>query len=145
MLMAPSAHILVLLVVIVVDVRRRRHTVGNRSNNQPFLRRLNPVEIGIFAVGIPVLLAFAWIMLHKKWEFANAVSVGMTEEQVVVAVGPPDIVLSPGETLSAWGDHQSVDAKKATWVYYISPKSQHRFVLEFDDAHVVRAVEHQQN
>ena len=80
----------------------------------------------------------------KRWQFERALQVGMSQVEVQAAVGPPRQILNAGEILERWGSAKRRIVLVETWVYYVSPRSQHREILEFQDNRLVQ-FEHQQN
>src|SRR6185437_7652954 len=88
-------------------------------------------------IAVALLAAALWschflYAVDRDW-FRSAVHVGMVRNEVKAEVGDPDESLAAGARLPAWGSTPAKSVDAETWVYFVIPKSQHRFVLTFDD------------
>ena len=91
---------------------------------------------------ITLVAASLWfcysIYTADRDRFRNALHLGMTQDEVKSAVGDPDETLAAGAGLPAWGSASAKSVGAETWVYFVVPKSQHRFVLTFEDARLAK-------
>jgi hypothetical protein len=109
----------------------------------PQFRKIANRALLVVLVGSGMLIVF--LFFHgARIRFQRSISVGMSPEEVIGRAGPPMQIIKPGETINTWGSSPKAIAKQETWLYYVFPESQHRFVVTFSDG-VVTAVQHQQN
>ena len=83
-----------------------------------------------------VVIGVLELVNRERWEFERRVVSGLSKEAVKRRVGDPAIVLLSGDNLPPWGNAPQRQVVQETWVYYVFPKSQHRFVLSFEDGKV---------
>jgi hypothetical protein len=106
----------------------------------PMPRRFQFCLAAAIAVALLAVALWSCYFLYtvERNLFRSAIHVGMTRDEVKAAVGNPCENLATGARLPAWGSTpaRSVDAE--TWVYFVVPKSQHRFVLTFDEDRVAK-------
>jgi hypothetical protein len=91
-----------------------------------------------------LLLGFRSLFHGDRIRFERALQAGMSTAQIEAAVGIPDEVLKPGQSLVKWGNVETHPVALESWVYYVSPKSQHRMVLEIVDGRMA-TLRHDQN
>ena len=85
-----------------------------------------------------ILLAGAHFWFHsERRAFQQRVQVGMSAAELLEAVGKPNQELKPGDTLARWGSAAERVVAEPTWVYFVTPGSQHRFVLTLRDVQIV--------
>lgn len=91
--------------------------------------------VAMAAGGLSALACWATLTLyvHDRNTFRRTVYVGMNRDEVKMASGEPDQKLAPGSRLPVWGSTPSRMVNGETWIYFVFPKSQHRFVLTFKD------------
>ncbi len=91
---------------------------------------------------IAIMAGIVFLAMFRHWfdgerrNFAQQVDVGQTAEEVRASVGAPDDELRPGDELPAWGNADARIVTEPTWVYFVVPGSQHRFVITFRDQQV---------
>ncbi len=91
--------------------------------------------------GLAVPLFYSAFHAEQR-EFEKKLSVGLPKLEVEELVGSPAEVLVAGDSLSLWGNHTVQQVETETWVYYLFPKSVHRYVLTFNDSTLIRIEAH---
>ena len=83
------------------------------------------------------LVAFGYWHQRERLDFERSLHVGMSRAEVLAAVGSPQETIAPGRELRKWGSAAARIVTNETWVYYVVPRSQHRFVLTFAEDELV--------
>ena len=98
------------------------------------------------AIGMTILLLIAaYSMVHQERRaFEQKIAIGLSKDEVLARVGPPEQVIESGGNLHTWGNAREHRVAHETWVYFVIPKSQHRFVLTFEQDRVA-AIEYNVN
>jgi hypothetical protein len=95
--------------------------------------RLLQIALSITCAIALFLLVGGFLVHHERESFESKLSIGLSKEQVRNEVGEPAAILIPGDQLDSWGNAPTRPVNKETWVYYVFPNSQHRFVLSFSN------------
>lgn len=94
------------------------------------------------AIAVAMLAVGVWscysLYTAERDGFRSAVQVGMLRDEVKAAVGDPDEKLAAGDNLPTWGGTPTMSVAAETWVYFVFPKSQHRFALTFEDSRLAK-------
>jgi hypothetical protein len=102
------------------------------------------IWVSMLGAGFLILCA-AYYWLHRdRIAFQRTIVVGMSREEVEKLVGRPEKILRPGDMLEKWGGSLSQVVSAETWVYFVYPRSQHRFVLTLSDGKVTQ-IDYAQN
>lgn len=96
--------------------------------------------VALCVVAVAVKSAFD----SERKSFQAGLIVGQSKAMVRATAGEPAAMLSVGEFIEKWGNAQPHRVDRETWIYYVWPKSQHRFVLSFEGNQLVE-IEHDQN
>ena len=115
----------------------RLHVVGTKRTQVVLVALVLTLACAV-AIGVRELVN------RGRWEFERSVASGLSKEAVKRRVGDPAIVLLTGDKLPSWGNAAQRQVTQETWVYYVFPKSQLRFVLSFEDGKVA-AIEYHPN
>jgi hypothetical protein len=79
--------------------------------------------------GIPlVTIGHHWFHADRR-NFERHIHVGQTAAEVRSLVGTPNKELLRGDELAEWGSAPARAVNDPTWVYFVFPASQHRFVI----------------
>jgi hypothetical protein len=104
-------------------------------------RRRRRIVVAIVAVAYVLAFAAAVYQWHAPaWQFERSIVAGMSKSDVQKAVGEPAQVLNAGERLATWGNDREHEVHVETWIYFVWPGSQNRFVLEFEGDRVKSVV-----
>jgi hypothetical protein len=98
----------------------------------------------MLALTCAVVIGLRELIQRERWHFEQSVVSGLSKDAVKARVGDPAIVLLSGDKLPRWGNAEERQVAQETWVYYVFPKSQHRFVLTFEHGKVA-TIKHDQN
>jgi hypothetical protein len=101
--------------------------------------------IAVLLVAAVASAAVAYkVIIGPSSAFDAQVDVGLTQTELSDRIGDPDVKLTAGDAIPAWGNAQERKADREAWIYFVYPKSQHRYIVSFDDGKVVN-VEHDRN
>jgi hypothetical protein len=110
---------------------------------KPVRKRRRWLIVGTLVYLALVICGWAgvYVWWHSpSWQFERSVVAEMSKSEVRKAVGSPAQVLNSGEALEKWGSVMKHEVNVETWVYFVWPASQNRFVLEFDGDRVKTVV-----